>query len=61
MMCVSEASTFASVAGWPMQVVTAVSVQCPMSPGYCGSPSDTPCLTYRVLYSFSSSGQFDAL
>ena len=61
MMWVSEASRSASVAGWLRQVVSTVSTQCPVSPGQAGSPSETPCFTYSVLYSFSSSGQFDAL
>ena len=60
-MCDSEARKSASVAGVLLQVVAEVSAQCPVSEGKLGSPSETPCATYRVLYSLSWSGQLEAL
>ena len=61
MMCDSEASRSASVAGVVRQVVAEVSVQCPVSLGNCVLPSESPWATYSVLYSFSWSGKFEAL
>jgi hypothetical protein len=57
MMWDSDASTLASVAGADRQVVDEVFSQWPVSP----LPRETPWATYKVLYSFSSSGQLEAL
>ena len=57
----SDARIEASVAGVVRHVVADVSVQCPVSLGIWALPIESPCATYSVLYSFSSSGQFDAL
>ena len=57
----SDASTVASVAGVVMQVVADVSVQWPVSAGNAVLPMECPLATYKVLYSFSSSGQLAAL